>query len=113
MAFLISANASAQNTGKIHFMMVTIHAGDAATHPRLIVTREDGTQEVRAAAKGSWMDKATTFDRNDEKFAADEDSLFQTLKPFFDAGWQLAGSTMTTNNGLEDYMARYYFTRKD
>jgi hypothetical protein len=120
MAFLVSANvtaqtanASAQKTDKIHFLMVSIHAGSAAYHPRLIVTKEDGTQEVTEAVKGSWMDKATTFDRNDGRMAANEDSLFHTLKPFFDAGWQLAGTTILSNNGLEDYMARYYFIRKE
>ena len=120
MAFLVSANAKAQNanasaqkTDKIHFLIVSIHAGSAAYHPRLIVTKEDGTQEVAEAVKGSWMDKATTFDRNDGRMAANEDSLFQTLKPYFDAGWQLAGSTILNNYGLEDYIARYYFTRMD
>jgi hypothetical protein len=120
MALLISANATAQNTNaaaqnrdKIHFLMLTIHGGSAAFHPRMIVTKEDGTQEITTAAKGSWMDKMVNFDRIDNRMAANEDSLFQTLKPNFDAGWQLSGSTILNNNGLEDYIARYYFTRKE
>jgi hypothetical protein len=120
MALLISANATAQNANpsaqksdKIHFLMLTIHGGSAAFHPRMIVTKEDGTQEITPAAKGSWMDKMVNFERVDNRMAANEDSLFQTLKPYFDAGWQLSGSTILNNNGLEDFIARYYFTRKD
>jgi hypothetical protein len=114
IAFIISANAEAQNTNKIHFMMVSIHAGSTAHHPELIVTK-DSVQDITKAGTNSWMYKGITFDTRDGKIESNEDSLFKTLKPYFDAGWQLAGSTIIKNNniGIDDYIARYYFTKKD
>ena len=113
IAFFVTAHAAAQQTHKVHFMMVSIHAGYNAAQPELVVTKEDGTQEITKAGKKSWMWNRLTFDINNGGIASTEDSLFLTLKPFFDAGWQLNASTIVKNEGKDDYIARYYFTRKD
>jgi hypothetical protein len=113
IALLTITNAGAQQTKKIHFMMVSIHSGVGAYHPEMIVTKEDGTQEITKADKKSWMWTGVTFDTRDGKIAANEDSLFLTLKPYFEAGWQLASSTIIKNNAEDDYIARFYFTKKD
>lgn len=93
--------------------MVSIHSGVDAYHPEIIVTKEDGTQEVTRADKKSWLWTGKTFDTKTGRMEATEDSLFVTLKPYFEAGWQLASSTIIKNNGVDDYIARYYFTKKD
>lgn len=113
ITFLAVAHAGAQQLKKTHFMMVSIHSGLGAYRPQLIVTKEDGTQEITKADKKSWMWTGNTFDTRDGKIAANEDSLFNTLKPYFEAGWQLASATIIKNNGSDDYIARYYFTKKD
>ena len=113
IAFFAATNAGAQQIKKTHFMMVSIHSGLGAYHPQLIVTKEDGSQEITKADKKSWMWTGNTFDSRDGKMAANEDSLFNTLKPYFEAGWQLASATIIKNNGNDDYIARYYFTKKD
>jgi hypothetical protein len=112
--FVIAVNAKAQTNNKTHFMLVSIHAGVNAHQPEVIVTREDGPQQITKAVRKSWMWEATTFDVRDGKIEENEDSLFQILKPYFDAGWQLASSTIIRNvQSADDYIARYYFTRKD
>jgi len=112
-ALLTAANTNAQEQKKIHFMMVSIHSGVAAYHPALIVTKEDGTQEITKVDKKSWLWTGVTFDGRSGKMEANEDSLFTTLKPYFEAGWQLASSTIIKNNASDDYIARYYFIKKD
>jgi len=112
-ALLTATSINAQQQKKVHFMMVSIHSGIAAYHPELIVTKEDGTQEVTKADKKSWLWTGMTFDTRSGRMEANEDSLFITLKPYFQAGWQLASSTIIKNNGSDDYIARYYFTKKD
>jgi len=112
VAFCLSANANAQNTRKTHFMMVSIHYGSGSSHPEIIVTKEDGTQQITRAGKNSWMSKST-FDTRANRMEANEDSIFLALKPYFDGGWQLASSTIIRNTSFDDFVARYYFTRKD
>jgi hypothetical protein len=112
IAFCLSGTAHAQNTKKTHFMMVSIHAGAGALHPEIIVTKEDGTQQITRAGKNSWMTR-NTFDPKASKMESTEDSLFQALKPYFDAGWTLASSDMVSVGTAENYILRYYFTRKD
>ena len=113
--FFLTFHATAQNVNKTHFMMVSIRAGYNAYQPELIVTKEDGTQEITKAGKKNWMRASMTFDNiHNGRIEQNEDSLFLVLKPYFDAGWQLASSTIIKNgNDLDDYIARYYFTRKD
>jgi len=112
IASFAATNAKAQN--KIHFMMVSIHAGYNAHQPEIVVTKENGAQEITKAGKKSWMSATMTFDEiRDGRIAENEDSLFLTLKPYFDAGWQLSASTIIRNGESDDYIARYYFTKKD
>jgi hypothetical protein len=112
IAFFMTANADAQKTNNTHFMMVSIHGGAGAWHPEIIVTKEDGTQQIIKAGKNSWMTR-NTFDPKASKMESTEDSLFQALKPYFDAGWTLASSDMVSISTAENYILRYYFTRKD
>jgi len=94
--------------------MLSIHAGRDAHQPEIIVTKEDGTQEITKAHKGGWLWDSMTFDNtHNGRIEENEDSLFQILKPYFDAGWQLASSTIIHNLQIDDYIARYYFTKKD
>lgn len=94
--------------------MVSIHGGYTAHQPEIIVTKDDGTQEITKATKKNWLWNKQTFDQRDGEIEANEDSLFLILKPYFDAGWQLASSTIISNRaGEDDYIARYYFTKKD
>ena len=108
----MTASADAQNTKKTNFMLVSIHYGSGSSHPEIIVTKEDGTQQITRAGKNSWMSKST-FDTRANRMEANEDSIFLALKPYFDGGWQLASSTIIRNTSFDDFVARYYFTRKD
>jgi hypothetical protein len=112
IAFCLSATANAQNTKKTHFMMVSIHAGAGAHHPEIIVTKEDGTQQIVKAGKNSWM-SGNSFDTRAGRMEGNEDSLFQVLKPYFDAGWTLASSSVVSIFNADNYILRYYFTKKD
>jgi hypothetical protein len=108
----LTVNVNGQN--KIHFMMVSIHTGSNARQPELIVTKEDGKQQITKAVKNSWMWKATSFNyTRNGGIEESEDSLFQILKPYFDDGWQLSASTIIRNGNFDDYIARYYFTKKE
>jgi hypothetical protein len=107
----LTVNVKGQN--KVHFMMVSIHAGSSAYQPELIVTKDDGKQEITKAGKGNWMRESGTFDVRKGKIEENEDSLFQLLKPYFNDGWQLTASTIIRNGNSDDYIARYYFTKKE
>jgi hypothetical protein len=112
VAFLMTAKVDAQNAKKTHFMLVSIHYGSGSSHPEIIVTKEGGPQQITKAGKNSWMSKST-FDTRANRMEANEDSIFLALKPYFDGGWQLASSTIIRNTSYDDYVARYYFTRRD
>ena len=113
IALIISIHSKAQSVKKTHFMMVSIHSGLGAYHPEIIITKEDGTQDIFKADKKSWLWTGITFDRRNGKLEANEDSLFMTLKPYFEAGWQLSTATIVKNTGDDDFIARYFFTKKD
>jgi hypothetical protein len=119
LALLIFNKTDAQTKKKIHSMMISIHSGHSAHHPEMIITKEDGTQEIIVATRKSWMWTAQTFSTKDGGIEANEDSLFLTLKPYFENGWKLVSANVTSNiitTGavpVEDYIARYFFTKED
>ena len=103
------SNVFAQVKRASHHLMVTFITGSPAYGftPQTIVTREDGTQQITMADKKSWMN---ANDFNHGRFALNEDSLFLTLKPFFDAGWNLT-TTSTFEKANGDFISRYFFTK--
>jgi hypothetical protein len=109
-----TANGSlAQQNGKIHHLMVSIHFGSNAFHPQIIVTKDDGSQEVTNSDKIGWIRTSRTMDIRKGKMAANEDSLFFTLKTFYDAGWVLVSSSSLKIGMDDDYLSRYFFIKQD
>jgi hypothetical protein len=93
-----------------HHLLLTIFSGPSGYVPHMIITKEDGTQEIRKAEnKKSWLYGA---DLDHGRIALNEDSLMVALKPFFDAGWNLSTSNVTTwIQGA--YVTRYFFTKQE
>jgi len=111
LSFTLLNAAVAQQKAASHHLMVTFVTGGEAYGftPQTIVTREDGTQQITMADKKSWMNGN---DFNHGRFAANEDSLFLALKPFFDAGWNLT-TTSTSQWTTGEFVSRYFFAKAD
>jgi hypothetical protein len=109
----LAQTLNAQQKGKTRHLMVSLHTGLNAYHPQMVVTSDDGSQNVTMATKTSWMWTAQTGDIRPGKLAAWEDSLFLTLKPFYDAGWELVTTNIIKISASDDYIARYFFKKED
>lgn len=106
---LCTFNAHAQQKKQAQTMLISIYEegyGFGKTREKIIVTKEDGTQEERET-------RISSSSYSTKMIQAKEDSLLQTLKPYLDAGWKLVASTSTPiplSNG--DNMLTRFFLRK-
>ena len=118
---LISRTSLAQSVRHSHLLILTIHSGDLAFHPEIVVTSEDG-QQVTLLRKPHWLlnETATKFSglKHKDILQENEDSLYQLLKPYFDQGWMLRSTQVISGKGVgtdagDDLLTRYFFTKQD
>jgi hypothetical protein len=116
--FLIAISLSAFNALKAqetqsHFLQVTTIesvVGAGAGRSKMIITKEDGTQEER--------DLENLFSLtgiNFKNIKENENKILQALKAFTESGWKLSSTVPLTlspgQNGAGIFMTRYLFTK--
>lgn len=111
LLFITGIRSAAQKTEKTHNLMISIYE-NVSLIPRssktIVITREDGTQEVTVLREAP--------DYSLKNFKAREDSVFNLLKTYFDQGWKLVSCTtipLPVSSALSDYITRYFLSRQD
>jgi hypothetical protein len=111
IVLLLDSLASAQSkTGSKHLLISEfIEAGGlAGMHEKVIVTKQDGSQEV---IKDHSL-RILAF--SSKGINVVEDSVMQMLKPYFEGGWELISvSSMTIPEGSTGVVTRYFLSKKD
>jgi hypothetical protein len=111
----LSSGASAQEQPAGKFMQITtiesVVAGGFG-RSRMIVTKEDGSQEDRELENLFSMTGI-----NLKNIKSNESVILQTLKSYTDAGWKLYSTIPLTlspgNNGSGIFMTRYLLVKSD
>jgi hypothetical protein len=108
---LLASLASAQNKKESEHLLISefIEAGGlAGMHEKVIVTKQDGSQEVikdHSLRNLAFSSKGVNVT---------EDSVMQMLKPYFENGWELISvSSMTIPQGTTGVVTRYFLSKKD
>jgi len=103
-ALLATTHIAAQPKGKQHILMVSMY--ETLTKTKMIVTREDGTQEEKQLN--------LIYPAREKNRAAYEDSLLFILKPLFEDGWKLNATSKGGFDGASSgQVTRYFFTKQD
>jgi ribosomal protein L3 len=102
---------SAQNRKQSSYLLISVYtdAGRlAGVHEKVIVTKQDGSQEV---IKNHGLG---VFAFSSKRINEEEDSLMQMLKPYFDDGWKLVSvSSLTIPQGTSGVLTRYFLSKKE
>jgi hypothetical protein len=102
-------NTSAQQKKQAHNLLISTYEEDygiSKTHVKVIVTKDDGTQEE----KNFKIHPDSYYTKNIKE---KEDSVMQTLKPYFDDGWKLVASTSIVIPNSGNNILTRYFLRKE
>jgi len=113
IALSLAGNSLKAQEVSSHFLQVTTIesvVGAGAGRSKMIITKEDGSQEER--------DLENLFSLtgiNFKNIKDNENKIMQTLKAFTDAGWKLTSTVPLTlspaQNGSGIFMTRYLFTK--
>ena len=113
LAILFPATGKAQNQTKyIQITTVESVVGGGLGRSKMIITKEDGTQEEK--------DMENLFSMagiNFKNIRQNVTTILQTLKSFTDTGWKLFSTTPLTlspgTNGSGIFMTRYLLTKEE
>jgi hypothetical protein len=101
---------SAQQKKRVHNLLISIYDEDfglSKTHVKVIITKDDGSQEER-----DFKIRAESYQSRNIK--EKEDSLMQTLKPYFDDGWKLVSTaSITIPNSGNNILNRFFLRKED
>jgi hypothetical protein len=107
----LASMASAQSKRESEHLLISefVEAGGlAGMHEKVIVTKQDGSQEV---IKDHSL-KILAF--SSKGINVVEDSVMKMLKPYFESGWELISvSSMTIPQGTTGVVTRYFLSKKE
>jgi hypothetical protein len=111
IVLFLASLASAQSKKATEYLLISVFdeaGGLLGIHEKVIVTRQDGSQEV-----------ITDHSLRNLAFASSrinivEDSVMQMLKPYFEGGWKLVSvASLTIPQGTTGIVTRYFLSRKE
>ncbi len=108
---LLASIASAQSRKVPEYLLISVFTeagGLGGMHEKVIVTKQDGGQEVIKEYSLRSMAFAS------KGINVVEDSVMQMLKPYFESGWKLASvSSLTIPQGATGILTRYFLSKQD